>query len=168
MTEGGGDRRRGRGECPRFFADAMLGRLATWLSILGCDVEYSRDIDDGELAERATREERIILTRDTLLIKRRSVRERCFLVESDRWGEQLRQVAEGFGLGGKDILTRCIRCNSELDEVERGSVKGLVPPYVFDTQEDFSRCPLCGRIYWAGTHRDHILEELSDILKDAS
>ena len=68
------------GGTPRFFADSMLGKLATWLRVLGCDVEYEREIGDFELEQRARREGRIILTRDTLLIRRRGVRDRFFLV----------------------------------------------------------------------------------------
>lgn len=149
----------------KFFADAMLGRLATWLRIIGCDVVYDREIDDAELVERAEREGRIILTRDTLLLKRRKARGRSFFVEGDHFEEQLGHVAVRFGLGLKGFLTRCVRCNTLLEGVEKESVKGLVPPYVFETQEKFSRCPHCSRIYWAGTHKQKMLEKLSSIVK---
>src|SRR3990172_9336984 len=55
----------------RFIADSMLGRLATWLRILGYDTLYFRDAQDGRLVALARREGRILLTRDTRLLMRR-------------------------------------------------------------------------------------------------
>ncbi|MFQ5442134.1 MAG: Mut7-C RNAse domain-containing protein [Thermodesulfobacteriota bacterium] len=153
-----------KGSLQKFFADAMLGRLATWLRILGFDVAYERKIDDKELVERAQKEDRIILTRDTLLVKRRGARGRSFFVEGDRFEVQLRQVAERFAIDNKSVLTRCVRCNTLLERVEKESVRDLVPPYVYKTQEEFSRCPRCARIYWAGTHRERMLEKLSALI----
>src|SRR4030042_153616 len=49
----------------RFIADVMLGKLATWMRLLGCDVEYFPKISDEDLVERAFRTGRVILTRDT-------------------------------------------------------------------------------------------------------
>lgn len=151
-------------ERPRFFADAMLGSLARWLRTLGCDVEYERHISDCALIQRVLSEGRVVLTRDTLLADRRALRGRCFFVKGGGLGEQLRQVVENFDLKGAGVLTRCLRCGNVLVEVERASVKGLVPEYVLMTQEKFSRCPACKRVYWAGTHRDKMLNELSRLL----
>ena len=55
----------------KFIADAMLGKLARWMRVLGCDVEYFPSIGDRELVELAARSGRLILTRDTLLVRRR-------------------------------------------------------------------------------------------------
>lgn len=86
---------------PRFLADAMLGRLATWLRILGYDAEYSRAKDDVLLC-RAREEGRILLTRDSGLLRRRSAGVRNpadqpppnLLVHSDHVMEQVRQVTK--------------------------------------------------------------------------
>ncbi|MEK7680264.1 MAG: Mut7-C RNAse domain-containing protein, partial [Deltaproteobacteria bacterium] len=125
-------------ERQRFFADAMLGSLARWLRTLGCDVEYERHISDGALIQRALSEGRIVLTRDTLLAKRRALSGRCFFVKGDHIEGQLRQVVENFDLKGAVVLTRCLRCGRVLADVEKASVKGLVPEYVLMTQERFS------------------------------
>lgn len=39
----------------RFIADVMLGKLATWMRLLGCDVEYLPAISDEDLVEMASR-----------------------------------------------------------------------------------------------------------------
>jgi predicted nuclease of predicted toxin-antitoxin system len=63
----------------RFIADVMLGKLATWLRLLGCDVEYLPEISDEDLVEMAYRSGRVILTRDLQLIRRRKARDNHFL-----------------------------------------------------------------------------------------
>ena len=148
----------------RFIADAMLGSLARWMRALGCDVEYSPTLDDAGVVERGVREDRVILTRDTGLIKRRKARGRCFFIESDHVADQLRQVVGRFSLSVRTALIRCLRGNSMLERAEKGSVLDKVPPYVFKTQDGFSICPSCGRVYWPGTHRQRMEEDLARLL----
>jgi len=150
---------------PRFIADGMLGKLATWLRILGCDVEYYPDIPDAEIVERALRTGRILLTRDTLLIRRRKARDNHFFVMGDGWRDQLRQVVEAFGIdpAGR-FFTRCVRCNAPLEAIDKPLVAGRVPPYVYETQDAFSACPSCGRLYWKATHRGEMERQLREIL----
>jgi uncharacterized protein with PIN domain len=141
----------------RFFADAMLGKLAKWLRILGCDVAYDPAIPDGEIGARARREGRVILTRDTLLIRRREVRDNHFFVRGDSYRDQLRQVVTHFHIDPSEgLFTRCVRCNEPLMEVAKSLVVGKVPPHVYRTQESFGTCTCCGRIYWKATHRQEM------------
>lgn len=153
------------GKNVRFIADAMLGKLARWMRVLGYDVEYERDVDDGELVKRSVEEDRIILTRDTLLIKRRKAKGRYFFVTGDLIADQLRQVASAFPVSKEAELTRCLRCNSPLEDVPKSSVEYKVPPYVYKTQDRFSVCLKCGKVYWAGTHKEKILKDVERLLK---
>lgn len=149
----------------KFFADAMLGKLATWLRILGCDVEYRARIGDDELIGAARASGRLILTRDTRLARRRWARENHFLVLGDRYEAQLRQVVDAFGIDPRAALfTRCVRCNEPLAEAAKESVRDAVPPYVFQTQELFRKCPSCGRIFWPATHGEAMRRQLDRIL----
>jgi uncharacterized protein with PIN domain len=143
----------------------MLGKLARWLRVLGCDVEYFPAIDDGELVARALRDGRLILTRDTLLVRRRGASTSHFFVSGDHFRDQLRQVVEHFAIdpAGR-FLTRCLECNALLAEIDRGAVSGRVPPYVYATQTEFRACPSCGKLYWAGTHRERMAAEVAAIL----
>jgi len=151
----------------RFIADAMLGALARWMRVLGCDVEYSNAIEDAEVVERAVDEDRVILTRDFGLVKRRGARGRYLLIESDHVAEQLRQVAAAFLLPTRPELLRCIRCNTMLESARKESVRGHVPAYVYNTQSEFAVCPSCGRIYWPGTHRERMEEDVARMLGDS-
>lgn len=147
----------------KFIVDVMLGKLAKWLRILGYDTLYKRDWEDDELIELARAEGRILLTADRELWRRRQVNRKIF-ISSDRWQEQLRELARVLPLDIGGLFTRCIECNLPLEQVSREEVRGLVPPYVHATQEDFGRCPNCGRIYWRGSHFAHALAEVRSLI----
>jgi len=151
-------------DAPPFIADAMLGKLARWLRVMGCDVEYFPLIGDRELVARAGETGRLILTRDTLLVRRREARGNHFFVTGDHFRDQLRQVVERFAIdpAGR-FLTRCLECNTLLTEIEKENVRARVAPYVYTTQEIFHACPSCGRLYWQGTHRERMAVEVADI-----
>lgn len=150
----------------KFIADCMLRKLARWLRIMGCDTEYFSAIDDAELVARGERTGRLILTRDTLLIRRRKARTNHFFIEGDHFRDQLRQVVRAFSIDPfTRFLSRCIECNAPLHAVNRTEVTASVPPYVFMTQERFSTCPSCHRIYWNGTQQKRMAEELRAMLQ---
>jgi uncharacterized protein with PIN domain len=146
----------------KFVADKMLGRLARWLRLLGYDVAYGPHLSGQGLIRAARREGRIVLTRDRK-IARLSHPPPLLLLESERFRDQLRQVVETFALGLDALFTRCSLCNLPLEPLPKESVRDRVPPYVFETQEKFSLCRSCGRIYWPATHHERIREELRSI-----
>lgn len=141
----------------------MLGKLAKWLRMLGYDTVYIAGADDDELVRLTVREDRILLTRDTRLCERRMVRKRCVFVKWGTTAEQIRQVFEELGISPDQefLFTRCTICNSEITPLEKPQVKGRVPPYVFRTQAQYGFCSACGKIYWRGTHVQHVLEALA-------
>lgn len=146
------------GKPSRFVADEMLGRLARWLRLLGQDVEYHVRIEDSELLRRCLEDPtRVLLTRDTRLMQTRQIARgqvTALLIGSDRLSDQLRQVAESTGM--MPLPSRCGVCNGELVPRDKAAVEADVPPYVFLTQEVFSQCSTCGRIYWRATQWDEI------------
>jgi hypothetical protein len=143
----------------------MLGRLARWLRLLGYDTLYDRRWDDAELARVAAREQRVLLTRDHALLRRRIVR-RGLLVDEDDPDRQLRFVVAELGLtrDPKRLFTRCLHCNTPVEPVAADDVRGEVPPYVLRHCDRFARCPGCGRVYWNGTHQQLARQRLADIL----
>jgi uncharacterized protein with PIN domain len=140
---------------PRFIADCNVGRLARWLRALGYDASYHAHIEDAALVREAAAEDRVLLTRDRDLLKRRVIQSgnvRAILIRHDDVTQQLRQVFTELGLDAQHSHTRCIECNAELQAREAEMVAARVPPFVRRTQTRYSECPGCGRIYWAGTH----------------
>lgn len=151
------------GQGPRFIADCMLGKLARGLRALGYDAAYERRISDGDLIERARAEGRILLTRDTRLVKRRALPPHL-LVSSEHPPAQIRQTIEAFKLKVDPgvFLTRCLLCNAATETVPRDEAKDQVPAYVFATQRRFARCPECLRVYWRATHVSGMLDWLEE------
>lgn len=142
-----------------FAADFMLGRLAKWLRIIGQDVIYGRHLTGYGLIRAARAGNRLILTRDRSLKKKQPPP--FLFIESDQFREQLSQVIRACGLTfGDNLFTRCVECNSALQPRSKESVEKVVPEYVFSTQENFSWCPTCRRIYWRATHLEKMLDEL--------
>ena len=149
----------------KFIADAMLGRLARWLRILGYDVSYESSISDNDLIARAIHEHRIILTMDRKLTERESAKN-SLLIKSPSYKEQLKQVITHYNIDYKSgIFTRCLVCNGLLEPIGKENIKDKVPPYVYSTQDEFDICQQCGRIYWSGTHRVKMLGMLGEIMK---
>jgi len=149
---------------PPLLLDGMLGRLAKWLRLLGYDAAYDNQADDLELARRARAEGRVLLTRDRELAGRRGLR--TLLVRSDVLEEQVEQTVEELGPPSQTALSRCSLCNEPLQATTPEEVAGRVPPYVLRTQPRFRICPSCGRVYWAGTHLDHMRDYLGDLFED--
>jgi uncharacterized protein len=144
----------------RFAVDTMLGRLARWLRILGHDVAYGPHLHGPRLVACAREEDRMILTRDTRLVRLRHLPPYVF-VTSDHFREQLRQVAAAVPLARDAAFSRCLDCNRELVALDRGAARARVPPYVFATQSQFWTCSGCGRAYWPATHHAHVRHELA-------
>jgi uncharacterized protein len=150
----------------KFIADNMLGRLAKWLRIIGCDVAYYRRIDDSRLVELALEQGRLILTRDTLLIRRKKAKGNFFFVTDDDYKEQLKQVSKQFSIDPyQALLTRCIECNTLLSDIDSEDVRELLPAYVYENLKSFRRCRQCNKVYWPATHKDHIIETLKVIFR---
>jgi len=63
----------------RFVADAHLGGLARLLRMAGFDTLYDNAYRDDEIERIARMDERVLLTRDRELLKRRSVELGCYL-----------------------------------------------------------------------------------------
>lgn len=130
--------------------------------MLGYDTSYIPDADDDELVRIAVREDRLLLTRDRRLCDRRMVRSRCVFVDWGTTRAQVRQVICELGLqvDRGNLFTRCAVCNGEIVPLSKPEVEGRVPPYVYATQAEFGYCAGCDRIYWRGTHVQHVLEAL--------
>jgi uncharacterized protein with PIN domain/DNA-directed RNA polymerase subunit RPC12/RpoP len=149
---------------PRFIADAMLGRLARWLRVLGYDTAFDADIEDETLVRRSFEEGRHILTRDRRLPQEWRIRD-YLVVGDDEPLEQLRQIAGHFALRWDGpLFTRCTVCNMTLEAAAREDVAEEVPPRVLEASDRFARCPGCGRVYWEGSHTERMRARLARIL----
>lgn len=137
---------------PRFILDIHLGKLATYLRMLGFDTLYDNSFDDKELAGLSAGENRILLTRDRGLLKRSEVTH-GYLVRSEDLCEQVEEVLRRFDLIDELRPFRlCLLCNKELQDVSAAEVEDKVPPRVRERVKEYKRCTDCDRVYWQGTH----------------
>ena len=147
----------------RFIVDINAGKLAKWLRIMGYNALLFRDKDDGEMVKIALREGRVILTKDTGIIKRRLVTNgklKAILISQENAKAQLLEVVKTLNPNHWKPFSLCLECNQLLIPRYKEEVHNLVPPYVFKTQEQYTECPACHRIYWRGTHWQAMAEEL--------
>jgi len=144
--------------CPRFLADAHLGRLAGYLRMLGFDTLFPRNLDDGEMASRAAGEHRILLTRDRALLMHRVVTHGCYI------RQRFPRNQIGYLVGRLDLcglihpFSRCIRCNGMLQGVARETVAEELPGHVREVCDEIMRCQDCRQIYWKGSHYEKMRE----------
>ena len=117
----------------------------------GFDTLYDNHYDDAEIERLALAEQRIVLTRDRELLKRRTISHGCY-VRALRSEAQLREVFDRLDLArSARPFTRCLSCNGELEPVDKSRIADRLPPRVRERHERFSRCPgvrpdLLGRI----------------------
>ena len=153
----------------KFIVDNNVGKLAKWLRIMGYDAIFFDGRDDAYLVAKALAEDRVILTRDTQIMKRgiiTSGRLKAILINSDEPEPQIRQVVDTLNLDCQSrLFTLCLECNQPLEERSKDEVKDRVPPYVFKTQSQYMECPACHRIYWRGTHWQAMTKKLKQFIK---
>ena len=138
---------------PRWLADEMVGRLARYLRLVGCDAVYAKGLADREILARAERENRVILTRDRQLAQRAV--HALLLTRPDIAG-QWRAVRTAYpDVSDRVRPVRCTECNAPLHRVPPPVAHGpgsKVPWDRVDRGLALYRCEACGHLYWEGTH----------------
>lgn len=150
----------------KFLADSMVARVGKWLRTMGYDVvvwdpyafpkKTEAHDHKAALLALATREQRILLTRDKKLASRRDAGA-CFVVSSDDPHEQFREVRAHFALRlvESEMMSRCARCNAKgFDIVDVDYVRSQqddeVHPNVLEVVTEFWVCRVCRKIFWEG------------------
>jgi hypothetical protein len=139
---------------PRFVLDVHLGTLARRMRLLGIDVAYRNDAADVELVAQAAAEQRVVLTQDRGLLRRRALTAGAY-VRGSRPDDQLDDVLDRFD-PPLAPWSRCLACNGNLEPVAKQEVQHLLEPGTRRTYGQFSRCRACGRPYWRGAHAQRL------------
>lgn len=136
----------------RFVADAHLGGLARLLRLAGFDTLYDNHFADDEIEALAAAQERIVLTRDRELLKRRTITHGCY-VRSLKPQAQLLEVIDRLDLAGSVRAFRlCLTCNAPLRRIDRVEAQGRAPEGVLERHSQFVTCDVCRRVFWEGSH----------------
>lgn len=149
----------------RFVLDTHLGRLAGYLRMFGFDSLYDNAYADERLAQIASEEGRILLTKDRGLLKRNAITY-GYCVRSINPRDKLVEVMRRFDLLPSVVpFRRCIRCNDLLEEVDKGNIINKLQRQVRDSYDEFRQCRGCGQIYWKGSHFERMERFLDWVLK---
>lgn len=140
----------------QFVLDIHLGKLATYLRLLGFDTLYRNNYQDEELADVSRCEQRILLTKDRGLLKRSMV-VYGYCVREKEPLMQVVEVLQRFDLfNALAPLQRCLRCNGLLQSVTKEEISDRLPPKTREFYDKFSICQDCAQIYWQGAHFSRI------------
>lgn len=150
---------------PRFILDAHLGKLAKYLRMLGFDTLYHNDFGDNEIIEIAAKDNRIILSRDKLLLKSKSTSPGYYVRATEKH-EQLKEIVMKFNLYDQfKSFTRCMTCNTELVPRSREEVTGMVNEDTLQIFNEFFYCPVCDKVFWKGSHFERMENLILNISK---
>ncbi len=149
----------------RFVLDTHLGKLASYLRMLGFDTLYRNDYADEELARISSEQGRILLTRDRGLLKRAVVR-RAYCVREMRPRQRLLEVLRRFDLFGAIApFRRCIRCNGSLHPVSKQAVAHRLLPKTRQYYDEFRVCEGCQQVYYKGSHYQRMQEFIRRVVE---
>ncbi|MGW1746275.1 Mut7-C RNAse domain-containing protein [Streptomyces sp. NPDC002092] len=149
----------------RFLLDVHLGTLARRLRLLGVDTAYeSTDIGDPALAARSAAEQRVMLSRDRGLLRRRELWAGAY-VYSTRPEDQLRDVLDRFRPELRP-WTRCTACNGLLKEATKEEVADQLHGGTHRSYDVFAQCRDCGRAYWKGAHHQQLVAIVERALEE--
>lgn len=152
----------------RFVLDTHLGRLAVHLRLLGFDTLYRNDYADATLAELSHQEQRVLLTRDRGLLKRRMV-DFGYCVRENDPKQQLISLLHRYRLLPEiEPWRRCLRCNDLLKPVDKAEILEQLEPKTQRYFDDFRRCKGCGQVYWRGSHYNQMQSFIDEVVAAAS
>ncbi|HKJ45182.1 MAG TPA: Mut7-C RNAse domain-containing protein [Balneolales bacterium] len=144
----------------RFVLDVHLGKLARIMRMLGIDTLYDSAYDDPQITEIGCREQRFILTRDIDLLKQTKIKYGHWMRNTDPIN-QTDEILLTFDVYSQmDPFTRCLSCNGMLRPVAKEKVADQLPPGVKKYYEKYHQCDRCQKVYWKGSHYEHMSEWL--------
>lgn len=146
----------------RFICDAMLGKLVKYLRILGLDTIYATSL--AQLANYKSEDEP-----PYFFTKRKAQKiayNNCIYVKSDNAIDQLTEIKNIIKphIDTKTLMNRCITCNALLSDVEKADIERLVPEFIFHRYDSFRTCQSCKKIYWEGSHVEHMRGLVKEII----
>ncbi|NAY89224.1 MAG: hypothetical protein GU347_00655 [Desulfurococcales archaeon] len=146
---------------PKFCVDAMLGKLARYLRLLGYDTLYFKDVEDEEILSKCLEETRTVVSRDRGLCKKAidlNIPIVCFnrSMSTSRLLSCLKDIGL-IELNFDPVSSRCPLCNGELVPTQNPPIS-----YGYKRERTYYVCKNCGMIYWVGRHMSTIKRTLGE------
>jgi uncharacterized protein with PIN domain len=146
----------------KFLCDEMLKRLGHWLRAAGYDVLMLPDGSaDDEVVQRASEEQRILLTRDRNMAQPQDAAARLVLLDCKNLDDCAAALSAVLPVDWLyQPFSRCMNCNTPLVEASP-SQWAQIPAGVHGLVTKLRYCPSCDRLYWDGSHVERMHERLA-------
>lgn len=144
----------------------MYRKLAHWLRMLGYNTIYEKNMSDDDLLTIAKEEDRILITRDELLLataRKKGIE--AYLIKGTTIEKRLQNLAKKIPITlelPKKHLPRCTICNSEIQPIDKELISNTIPEGTKKHYDIFWQCtnPTCKKIYWKGSHWEKMKKTL--------
>ena len=137
----------------KLLCDEMLARLGRYLRAAGYDTEIGEaGLHDRTLLERAIAENRILITCDRAMLSRRHAAGRVMILSHGALDDSVEALSRRLGIDWLHApFTRCLVDNARLGRAATADRKRL-PERARAAGGPVRICPVCGRLYWPGSH----------------
>lgn len=134
----------------RFIIEWEFDKLARLLRLAGLDSVCQEELDDLNIVELSSAENRIILSRNAEILRNAHVTH-GYLLQAGDAPAQFREVIEAFDLRRSlRPMSRCVECNGLLRVAANKAVMNQVPQSVLVDFDDFWQCEQCQLVCWKG------------------
>lgn len=140
----------------------MLKDLAKWLRTAGYDTEISGPKEsDQEILDRALKEDRFLLTCDKGFLEMGTKKSSVIFLSGKALQEYVEELNQKLKINWLfQPFSRCLLCNSLLVKPDANTISTLAPPDVLTHSQQFWYCQHCHKLFWEGSHTEHMLEQL--------
>lgn len=146
----------------RFITDPDLFPLCRALRMLGFDALNRGNLSPSQALEKAI-EERRVWVRSSQESLNLQYGIRYFIVSSSDVPGQLEELDRQFALKDRvNPFARCLKDNTLIREIPKQAVGDRAPEKILQTRNQFFECPVCGRIYWHGSHLKRMARRLRE------
>jgi len=146
----------------KFLCDQMLSGLGKWLRTAGYDtIIVENNLEDRKILELALQENRILLTRDRHFLEMQAPEKTVLFITGNSIQECVGELNREFKFNWLYApFSRCLICNTLLVKSDDPRILNQAPEDVRAASHDFWYCKQCNKVYWLGSHTDHMLEQL--------
>ena len=131
----------------------MLGRLCRYLRAAGYDTVFANNgHQDRDLLRQCHNEGRFFLTQDQLVREHKAARDIALILPQGDLDQLAALLGAHFQLDWLSrAFTRCLEDNTPLLAADAAAAAS-VPLDARRPGEPLTVCPMCGRVYWQGSH----------------
>jgi len=139
----------------------MLGNLAKWLRVMGCDAHYQPFYKEGVI-DCLVHEGRLLLSKNRRVVEMYNP---SLFIASEKVQTQLHEILKKgyFSFDKSQWFTRCLVCNIQLKTIPLQEAKTRIPEYIYyQNNAEIHVCTSCGRYFWPGSHKTRMINQILD------